>query len=541
MPNAGSLQQQLQQEQQSTGQALRVQRPAKGKADASPVGQAVVVQTFKFEGNTLLSDAKLNKALLGLKGRPIDFTQLQSSTVLVADLYRKKGWVVQTLLPEQDVFKGEVTIVVVEAVFGQLQIASKPTKRVAPETVLSMFAQQKPGQFLNMNALDRALLLADDLPGLTVSGTLAPGEQSPQTDVILQMADKALLEGAVSADNTGSISTGKSRANLALSVNSPMGLGDALAVNAMSSQGAQYARMSYSLPLGWDGWRMGINISHLDYALISAAYTSLNAKGNSVTKGLELSYPMVRSRSVNLTTSLSADKKEYVNLSGGNLASDYNNLPLTLGLAATSSDALGGGGANALSLLITSGRLNLEKSPTQASDSATTQTAGTYSKVRYSLSRQQQVNAQTSIYMAISGQWANKNLDSSEKFYLGGSSGVRAYPSNEGGGSLGQMVNLELRWQLPEGVNFVWFYDYGLVTPNVNNRFPGASALNSFAFKGTGTSLNWRHSAGLTLQATYARRIGQNSNPITTEVNRGFDQDGTLTLNRLWLSASMVF
>jgi hemolysin activation/secretion protein len=192
-------------------------------------------------------------------------------------------------------------------------------------------------------------------------------------------------------------------------------------------------------------------------------------------------------------------------------------------------------------VVLTEGKLNLSGSPTEASDASTTRTAGAYSKVRYALSRQQQVSTGLSLYGSLSGQWAGKNLDSSEKFYLGGSSGVRAYPSSEGGGSTGQMLNVELRWQLPEGLSLTGFYDHGRVTQNVSNDFAGAPAVNRFALKGAGLALGWRHSSGLALQATYARRIGQNPNAITTDVNRGADQDGTLHRDRFWLTASVAF
>ena len=43
------------------------------------------------------------------------------------------------------------------------------------------------------------------------------------------------------------------------------------------------------------------------------------------------------------------------------------------------------------------------------------------------------------------------------------------------------------------------------------------------------------------MQLTYARRLGSNPNPITTAVNQGYDQDGTLVLNRFWLSATLPF
>jgi hemolysin activation/secretion protein len=542
VPNAGTLQQQIEREQQ--GAAPRLQTPPQSKAtpETPPVGQTVVVRAFKFKGNTLLSDAQLREALAPLLDRPLDFARLQNSAVVVADLYRDKGWVVQTYLPEQEVALGEVTIAIVEAVFGQGRITGDAPKRMAPQTVLDIVArQQQAGQYLNMHALDRALLLADDLPGVAVTGTLAQGQHSGQTDLLLQLADEPWLTGSVTADNTGAVSTGSERVLAALRLNSPAGLGDVLSVNAMYTAGSSYGRLAYSLSLGSDGWRVGLNASRLDYKLISDTYTSLDANGYATTAGLELSYPLVRGRMFNLSTSLAAEEKKYVNVSGGATSSDYTNIPATLGLSGSSFDALGGGGANAFSLSVTAGKLNLSGSPTEASDASTTRSAGDFTKLHYNLSRQQQLSPSVSFYADLSGQWANKNLDSSEKFYLGGSSGVRAYPSSEAGGSTGQLLNVELRWQLPEGMNLIAFYDHGNVTQNVSNDFTSAPTLNTWSLSGAGITLGWNLASGVTLQATYARRIGDNPNPITTAVNQGADQDGTLRFDRFWLTASAAF
>jgi hypothetical protein len=62
-PNAGVLQQQIEREQQGAAQRLQLQPPAKPLAEPPLVGQTVVVQAFKFKGNTLLSDEQLSAAL----------------------------------------------------------------------------------------------------------------------------------------------------------------------------------------------------------------------------------------------------------------------------------------------------------------------------------------------------------------------------------------------------------------------------------------------------------------------------------------------
>lgn len=540
VPDAGALLQQLEHEQKaltlrplpSTAVQSLPQRPISGKT--------VRVQGFRFEGRTLLTPEVLQAALVPFADRILDFSQLQASAETVAQVYRDYGWVAKTYLPEQDISDGIVTIAIEEAVFGKVILSGAPLQRVAPSDVMELFArQQAPGAFLNMNALDRALFLADDLPGVTAAGNLSEGSVPGQTDLLLQLSDEALLSGGLSTDNTGALSTGASRLNANLNINSPAGWGDGLSANAMASQGSNYVRLAYTVPLGRDGWRLGASSSWMHYRLVSDQYNAggLAGQGTASSAGLDLSYPLVRTRSRNLYATLSAESKRFDNLSGATTTSSYGALPITLGLNGNLFDGLAGGGANAMSLALTVGDLNLTGSPTQTADALTTQTEGRFGKLRYALSRQQQISPNWSLYASFSGQWADKNLDSSEKFYLGGSSGVRAYPSNEGSGSLGQMANLELRWQLPGALNLLGFVDAGQVTVNQNNDFTGAPTLNQYALSGFGLSLGWQALQTLMVRGTWARRIGSNPNATSTQT----DQDGTLVLDRWWLSVTLPF
>ena len=61
---------------------------------------------------------------------------------------------------------------------------------------------------------------------------------------------------------------------------------------------------------------------------------------------------------------------------------------------------------------------------------------------------------------------------------------------------------------------------------------------NTQTLKGLGAGLSWRAAQGHELSATWSRRLGSNpgANP-----NTGADSDGTRTLNRLWLSATLNF
>lgn len=536
-PDAGTLQQQIEREREYPLPTRIVPEkpatpPAMKKADVS-----VAVKEFRFTGNTLLGDAQLAAAVAPYLNRTLDFAQLQEAVAAVARAYRDAGWVVRAYLPAQDITEGVVVIQIVEAVFGRLHLEGEPG-RVPAEGLAALVArQQASGAPLNADALDRALLLADDLPGIVVTGKLRQGAGERETDLVLKQAGEPLVSGVVFVDNGGARSTGAERGGVTLGLASPFGKGEHITAQALHSRGSDYLRLAASHPVGADGWRVGANVSYLAYELVSAEFAALDAAGTVRGAGLDASYPLVRSRLKNLYVSAAYDHKRFHNKALAGTTSRYETDAVGILLNGNLFDRIGGGGANTLGLTLALGDLDLDGSPNQAADAATTRTAGRYARLRYALSRQQVLTPQLSVFAAVSGQEASKNLDSSEKFYLGGPYGVRAYPVNEGGGAEGRLANLELRWRLPEGFTLAGFYDWGRVVQNVSNSFSGAADPNAYVLKGYGLALGWQTPVGLDLRAVWARRNGDNPNPTSA----GLDQDGSLDRDRWWLSANLSF
>ena len=507
-------------------------------AATAVTGVRLQVNAFKIVGNTLLDTASLQRTLEGFTNRPMDFGQLQTAVAAVIDRYKRSGWVVRAFLPKQEIEDGLVTIQVVEAAFGGTRIEVLSAPRVPLAQIEKLIdAQQHIGQPLNAEALDRALLLVDDLPGVAASGDLAEGQQAGQTQLLLRLNSKPLVQGDAELDNTGSRSTGPERLSVNLGINSPFMVGDLLSANLIASEGSDYLRLDATVPVGSDGWRVGVNASSLHYKILLDSFAALDAKGSSDSIGLEVSYPLVRSRLHNLYFSGNLDSRSYDNRANGLTSSNYRSNNLSLGLWGNAFDRFAGGGANSASLTWTAGQLDLAGSPNQSADAASTDTEGNFSKLRYSFARQQTLTDDLLLYATLSGQWADKNLDSSEKFYLGGASGVRAYPSNEAGGANGQLLNLELRQYLPQGFHVSVFYDVGTVSTNVNNHYASAPSSNDSTLQGYGLGLAWQHSKGLNLKLLWSRRAGSNPNPTAS----GSDQDGSLDLDRWWFTASLPF
>ncbi len=537
-PDAGALRQQLEQSRLPPLPARGAPEPAPpAMAALRTQGEAVFVKEFNFAGNRLVSADALGAAVQPFAGRELRFAELQSAAAAAAAVYRQQGWVVRVYLPEQDISDGRVRLQVVEALFGRVRVDESSQRLSAGSAASFVGAAQAAGAPVNGNALDRALLLLDDLPGVSASGRLDEGRNDRETDLQLTLKDGPLLSGSVTADNTGARSTGPVRVVAQVDLSSPLRFGDQGSLVLLKSDGNEFARLAYAAPLGSTGWRLGVNTSSLRYRVITPEFAALEAHGRSDSLGAEVNYPLLRTRTENVLLNLAYDNKRFDNRSAGVIATRYTSRALASTLAFNSYDEFFGGGATSGAVGWVSGKLDLTGSPNEAADAASTRTAGGFGKLRLSAARQQQLSDDLSLYASFAGQLARKNLDSSEKFYLGGVSGVRAYPTSEAGGSSGHLLNIELRARLPYGVAAAFFYDRGVVKVNQDNDIPTALPQNSWSLAGAGVSLAWTAPFGLSSRLTLARRIGSNSNATSS----GLDQDGTLKKTRVWLQATMPF
>lgn len=541
-PDAGALQQQIERDlERPLPEVPPPVVPPAPVAAPSTDGVKVTVAGFSFQGNTRLPTEKLQAVTARFVGRPLSFAELQNVAAAVAEAYRAAGFVVRVFLPQQELSDGGiVTLQIVEAKFGDVRIQpEKPGEklRVKEERLRgTVLAAQEKGAPVSNAAIDRALLLSDDLPGVKAGGALAAGQVEGETDLVLRVAAEPVAGGDVRVDNTGSRSTGSTRYSANLAWTSPTGNADLASANLLHTEGSNYGRLAYRMPLGYAGWSAGVNASYMEYELVDS-FAAFGSLGNAATVGLEANYPLVRSRQTGLGLAVAADHKTYDNEAAGITTTRYAINTFSTSLTGQRSDSFFGGGSFSGNLLLAGGDVDLSGSPNEAADAITTQTSGTFAKLAWGLNRQQQLGARLNLRAALTGQFASKNLDSAEKFYIGGAGGVRAYPSADGSGSEGLLFKLEAQMKAPYRFTPAAFYDWGRVRVNVDNDFPAAPLPNGYALQGGGLALAWAHPKGANARLTWARRIGDNPNPDP----KGNDQDGTLKRDRFWLEAGYAF
>lgn len=530
-PDAGSIRQQI--EQQRPLPALPA--PAPERVTLPPEikpqpGLSVTVNSFRFAGNKLLPSEQLAQAVSSFLNRPLGFAELQAATDAIAKAFREQGWLVRVYLPEQDISAGIVTLQVIEARFAGARLEGSAPSRVM-STEIEGYFRDKParGQPLSVTSLDRALLLADDLPGVSVAGTLMPGEAEGETALMLQATDEQLVYGDLSLDNMGSRSTGSDRLMANLNINSPGQRGELVSLNLLHTQGSDYTRVAMTVPDGYNGLRLGLSLSTLSFRVVEGSTKAAQLKGRTHSQGLDLSYPLVRARLHNLYLTSGLETKSFFTQDSSGVKSDYASDALRVGLSGNRFDSLGGGGANSASVQLLWGHLTSMQTHGQLD------TIGRAShKLNYSLSRQQSVAPSHSALLSLTGQFATQTLDSSEKFYIGGAQSVRAYPSGELGGERGQVLAGEWRWRFNPAWVATAFADVGRV---VSLAQTSSDQDTTSKLRGMGLSLSWQGSSGVLTKLVVARRGARNPRATPT----GTDGDGSLKLNRVWLSASLPF
>ena len=538
--NAGSLLEEVERQRPPaaaprTGPALNV--PPLLPPSGGPSVE-FTVNRFEFSGNTKLSADQLRQALADYVNRPITFEQLQEATNVVAETYSKAGWLARAFLPRQDITEGVVRIQVIEAVYGG-SIVDGEFKHVSKSRIEAMMAAQiEAGQVLSLEDVERALLLADDVPGITVVGSLTAGQDTGQTDVLVNVEDTPLISTLIQVDNQGNKSTGENEVSINATLNGLAGWGDQATVYGLYTEGLSFVSAGYSVPVLYSGLRLGGSYSTLGYRIIDSDLAAAKGSGFANTWTVEATQPLVRSRNTNVFGRLAYVNKLFDNRAGEITTSKYTVDAVSLALTASHLDSLGGGGYTVLTLTPSVGDVNYGDVPEYARlVAATTQSEGRYAKLRYGLSRQQSLSTQWSVFANWRGQLASKNLDSSERFYLGGPFGVRAYPNNEGGGSQGNLLSLELRYSPWQELQLAGFWDIGHIEVNKSNAFPGAAQPNSGTLQGVGLSLSWQAPYNIMLNATWAVQVG--SNPFANSA--GLNQDGSSANNRFWLNASVRF
>lgn len=527
-PDAGQTLESLQQSRPvlpPAPPAISLTLPDDSASVGADEGPPIDVQGFVVEGNTAIATSELQELLQPLAGQTATLSQLQAGAARITRLYRERGYpFAQAYLPAQTVDAGVVQVRVLEGRLGAVRIDNRSRQQAL--VVEQPLARLQPGDLLRGDALETSLLLLGEASGLRAQATLQPGAETGTADLVVTAQDTPLASGVLGVDNHGNHHTGPLRASGSVQLYGALGLGEQIQLQGvLSNKDLRNYRLGYQMPVGPWSTRVGASAAHLTYAL-GHEFEALDVSGNAQVGSVFVIQPLVRQRRLNLNAKLQYEQKRLTdNIGQQDIHDKKRSNVTTLGLDGNWQDNLGGGAVSQWALGWGNGRLRLG-SDAQQRDSQTVRSAGSFQVLTADIARWQSLGGPWSLHGHLHGQWANKNLDSSEKMSLGGAYGVRAYPQGEASGDHGLLGSLELRYALDNDWQLSGFVDTGRVRFQHRPWSPGE---NGRSLSGAGVGLQ-RNGTDWSLETALAWKVS--GSHATSVPDRS---------PRLWVKAQKYF
>lgn len=392
----------------------------------------VRITGFTFSETKLYTPEQLQAMVQPYVKPTMSLAEIQAVADRITERMRADGYLVASAaVPAQKLRDGVVRIDILEGKLESLHIIGNV--RYSEERLKSYVAPLKDQPALTAAAMERSLLLLNELPGLTARGTLAPGAQYGETDLTVEVAEKR-WRAAAGLNNYGSPELGRLRADLSLDLLNPLGYGDHANVRFIESQQGLLGlgRIGYDFPIA-PAWRVALAAARVNYK-VAGAFTALDSSGNSLTRDASLAYAWIRSRSLNLTvTGGVRDVRTAQEAFGQSLGG----LHVRAGYTAVSGYTTWGGGITSGVATVTSNGHG-QSAPGVGGD-------GIKFKTDLDVTHAHPLPADFEISQRVAVTYSADTLPDTEKFSLGGPDSVRAYPIAQLRGDQGVLSVTELR------------------------------------------------------------------------------------------------
>lgn len=487
------------------------------------VAAPVFVRSFRIVGATTF-ETELAALLAPWTGRELSTEDFAKASQAATTHLRGKGLLVaQAFVPTQQVRDGVVEMRIYEGRIGAMHLAVAEDSRLRRSMAERFVSDLKPGETIRRDNLENDLLLLNDLPGVRLSASLAPGADAGTADIHARLQDEGgPVSGRLTLDNAGLLGAGEYRAGLDLRVPSPLGFGDLFTARLLyAGHGGELAQgvVTYGVPVNGMGTRVGLRYGEQRYRL-GAEFELLHANGTSRATSFLASHPLRRRADHNLFAGYSYTQFEFNDrIDAVGSVTDSRHKVSLFSLTGDERDTWLGGGVGYAQVQYMRGNVILDTPAVAAADAAPggLGVAGNFSVYRMQLQRAQTLDRRSSLIAQLRGQIASKNLDAGPEIAVGGPDAVRAYPVGELYADDGLLARFEYRWRYaafgtPAALSL--FYDAMRVKVN-HDPLPG-DPRNNRDFAGYGFGAYFAPYRSVALQTWLAWRAGTDK-PQTSE------------------------
>jgi hemolysin activation/secretion protein len=479
-----------------------VPTPALPAPSTEVPAKPVRVTNVLIEGVTAYPLAEIETLTQGLVGPATSLTQIDAARLKILQLYRSDGYVLSAVSVNMDVATGRLRFVVTEGRIASVKLDGDIGP--AGTQVLRFLNRLTEKTPIDSATLERYLLLAQDVPGVTLHAVLQPSADEPGALNLIAQVSRQAVSGLVTMDNRAFVNTGPVEGLAVVDFNSFTEFGE-------KSEISLYHAFPNSETFGQASSEFFIGASGLKFRFYAGAGQTwptgpLNQEqyhGITTVWGGQFSYPVIRSRQQTLNLHLSYDGiQSTINLGAPAIRASYDSISaFRLSADYALSDLLFGPDHSALNVI--SGRVSqgvpiLGATGDNNPNAPRIGEQTTFTKFDFQASRTQTLfspwrDATVALEGLVAGQVTGNVLPLTEEFYLGGMQYTRGYYAGQvvGDKALAATAELQLntvfdlsRFHLPSDVStqFYLFYDWGetwnnqSTDPNVHLSSAGGGA-----------------------------------------------------------------
>jgi hemolysin activation/secretion protein len=438
----------------------RLARP-EAQADSKPL---FVLHHVKVVGITAMPAGQLATAYQPYIGKKVSQADLAAIAAAISDCYRGAGFhLTRAIVPPQDIEGGRVRIEVIEGGITEAALKGEGAEQFGVRPLLDPVIAEQPSR---LATLERQLLLINTRPGVRITDTALEeiGVASGRFRLVVYLKTWHLYT-SFGLDNLGSSSVGPWQSYATGALNSVLAPGDTLALNLATTPGdprqLAFGRLSYDVPIGIDGWRLGASglYSEVWPGDYRHAYSD-----NTKTEAFELraSYAALMTQRSSLMLTVATN---FSNVWESDVFGPiYNDRIRTLSLTTDYRLQDNFGGNNYLTVAWRQGLDILGASHKDDDFLSRDGASGKFSALNFWFTRYQTVSDAWSVKLAGAGQVASGPLFLSQQFYLGGAAFGRGYGSAEISGDNGIAGSFELRFDQKLNYQYLTGYQlYGFV------------------------------------------------------------------------------
>jgi hemolysin activation/secretion protein len=260
---------------------------------ALKAGVGVRVDAYRFEGNTVFTNAELGAVLAPWTGREIATEELEGAREALTRHYVERGYVSSgALLPDQEVADGTVTFQIVEGRLRDVVVADTRFFRKSYFESRLMLGADQP---LRVQDLESRLQVFEQNDWVRrLAARLGPGDRKGDAILHLQVQEELPFRLGFEYANDTPVTLGEHTAHFEGEVANLMGLGDSVYSRWRQTEGLWEYDGRYRVPVTpWDTQLDG-HFRYSDGEISRGVLKDANIDSNALTAGFSVIQPLWR-------------------------------------------------------------------------------------------------------------------------------------------------------------------------------------------------------------------------------------------------------